>query len=272
MLLLLFIVYLLEKRNNIFVEEIATRKTRMNKKSLSSILMWALAAASTAPSDAFLSASSRTFGGAVGTLPIRGGGASHHKSTAVEEDTPVTLPDFKDKEEFLNYLEGKASLPKGFATGTAKGTFVSKEAPAMGDLPIRGTVIQLTDGPTDNWAAVFTSNKFPGAPVIVGRKRLSAKGPLSAIVINNKVSNVCSGGDGVGDSEMVCEAVAKALNLEAGASAVLPSSTGVIGWRLPAKELANDVVPEAIKNLNTNSGMSAASEWEHCKIFEITLF
>jgi N-acetylglutamate synthase/N-acetylornithine aminotransferase len=48
---------------------------------------------------------------------------------------------------------------------------VSQEAPAMGKLPISGTVIHLTEGPTENWAAVFTKNKFPGAPIIVGRAR-----------------------------------------------------------------------------------------------------
>jgi glutamate N-acetyltransferase/amino-acid N-acetyltransferase len=91
----------------------------------------------------------------------------------------------------------------------------------------------------------------------VGRKRLAAGGPIEAIVINNKVSNVCSGGDGEADAELVCEAVAKALNLDS-SSLVLPSSTGVIGWRLPAKELAEDVVPEAVKNMQTDSVMNAA--------------
>ena len=43
--------------------------------------------------------------------------------------------------------------------GTASGNFVSVEAPAMGPLPIKATVIHLTEGPTDSWAAVFTSNK-----------------------------------------------------------------------------------------------------------------
>jgi glutamate N-acetyltransferase/amino-acid N-acetyltransferase len=77
------------------------------------------------------------------------------------------------------------------------------------------------------------------------------------LVINNKVSNVCSGGDGEADSELVCSAVAKALALSSG-SVVLPSSTGVIGWRLPAKELAEDVVPVAVKNLQTGSVLNAA--------------
>jgi N-acetylglutamate synthase/N-acetylornithine aminotransferase len=94
--------------------------------------------------------------------------------------------------------------------------------------------------------------------VIVGRNRIKQGGPLHAIVINNKVSNVCSGGDGVADSETVCAAVAKALNLPGGASTVLPSSTGVIGWRLPAAELAGEVVPEAVSNLQTVSALNAA--------------
>ena len=100
--------------------------------------------------------------------------------------------------------------------------------------------------------------QFPGAPVIIGKQRVKAGGPLHAIVINNKVSNVCSGGDGVADAELVCEAVAKALNLPGGKSTVLPSSTGVIGWRLPAKEIAEDVVPKAVENLQTVSALNAA--------------
>lgn len=84
-------------------------------------------------------------------------------------------------------------------------------------------------------------------------------GPLQALVINNKVSNVCAGGDGVADAEQVCEAVAQALDLPGGSETVLPSSTGVIGWRIPAKELSEDVVPAAVKALQTSSGLNAAS-------------
>jgi hypothetical protein len=71
----------------------------------------------------------------------------------------VTLPEFTNAEEYLEYMQSVSALPKGFATGTGEGTFVSVEAPNLGDLVIRGTVIQLTEGPTDSWAACFTSNK-----------------------------------------------------------------------------------------------------------------
>ncbi|EEC48117.1 predicted protein, partial [Phaeodactylum tricornutum CCAP 1055/1] len=100
--------------------------------------------------------------------------------------------------------------------------------------------------------------QFPGAPIQVGRQRLADGGPLHALVINNKVSNVCAGGDGVGNAELVCNAVAQELDLPNGASSVLPSSTGVIGWRLPAQELATDVVPKAAKALQMESALAAA--------------
>ena len=74
-------------------------------------------------------------------------------------DTPETLPEFADVDEYLAYMDTVSQLPKGFATGTSDGTFISVEAPGLGNLKIRATVIQLTDGPTENWAACFTSNK-----------------------------------------------------------------------------------------------------------------
>ena len=79
-------------------------------------------------------------------------------TTSSTTDTPTTLPVFASKEEYLKYMESIAGLPKGFATGTAQGTFIPEEAPAMGPLPIRATVIRLEE-PTENWAAVFTKNK-----------------------------------------------------------------------------------------------------------------
>lgn len=74
-------------------------------------------------------------------------------------DTPETLPEFASVDEYLEYMTSVSQLPKGFATGTSDGTFISVEAPGLGNLKIRATVIQLTEGPTDSWAACFTSNK-----------------------------------------------------------------------------------------------------------------
>jgi hypothetical protein len=83
------------------------------------------------------------------------------ESTSTIQDTPTLLPDFTSQEDYLSYMESVAALPQGFATGTADGKFVSVEAPSMGPLPIRGTIIHVTSGPTDSWAAVYTKNKVP---------------------------------------------------------------------------------------------------------------
>ena len=102
--------------------------------------------------------------------------------------------------------------------------------------------------------------QFPGSPILVGRSRLASGNPIQTLVINNKISNVCAGGDGIASAEIVCDSVAKALNLSSGAESVLPSSTGVIGWRLPAKELAEDVIPKAVKSLQEDSAFNAARD------------
>jgi len=68
-----------------------------------------------------------------------------------------------------------STLPQGFAVGTADGTFVSEEAPALGDLPIRGTIIHLTDGPTENWAAVFTQNRVRSLGVFCSTCKLTRR-------------------------------------------------------------------------------------------------
>jgi archaellum component FlaG (FlaF/FlaG flagellin family) len=88
-----------------------------------------------------------------------GSSRSATTATTMTSDTPETLPEFPTVEEYLAYMKTVSDLPKGFATGTSDGTFISVEAPSLGSLKIRATVIQLTDGPTDSWAACFTSNK-----------------------------------------------------------------------------------------------------------------
>jgi hypothetical protein len=80
--------------------------------------------------------------------------SASYRRTAVfaAKDTPVDLPEFANADEYLAYMESVSALPRGFATGSGEGTFVSKEAPSLGN-------IQLTEGPTESWAACFTSNR-----------------------------------------------------------------------------------------------------------------
>ncbi|PLX87893.1 MAG: ornithine acetyltransferase [Desulfuromonas sp.] len=79
-------------------------------------------------------------------------------------------------------------------------------------------------------AGVFTKNTMPGAPVIVGKEHLS-DGRLQAIIVNSKNANVATESKGVEDSKEICRMIAKSCGIEP--NMVLPSSTGVIGQRLP---------------------------------------
>jgi glutamate N-acetyltransferase / amino-acid N-acetyltransferase len=79
-------------------------------------------------------------------------------------------------------------------------------------------------------AAIFTLNRFPGAPVVLGRETIRA-GVLRAIVVNSRVSNVATGEDGLVNARRM--AAAAAAELGTTADRVLVSSTGVIGVPLP---------------------------------------
>ena len=83
-------------------------------------------------------------------------------------------------------------------------------------------------------AGVFTLNNLPGAPVIVGRENIE-NGRLQAIVVNSKIANVATGKTGIEDAKNMCLWTGEAL--EIAPDLVLPSSTGVIGQRLPIKKI-----------------------------------
>jgi len=134
--------------------------------------------------------------------------------------------------------------------GATRFEFTPFEVPKPAKMTL--TLIAL-DRPTENFAAMFTKNAFPGAPVIVGRKRLEEP-TLGAILVNNKISNVCAPG-GVETSERLCAAAGKALGFFA--AEILPSSTGVIGWRLPADAMAA-ALPQVVASLAGGSILPAA--------------
>ncbi len=114
------------------------------------------------------------------------------------------------------------------------------------------TLIAL-DRPTPDFAAVFTRNAFPGAPVVIGRQRL-AEPALGAIIVNNKISNVCAPG-GVEAAERVCAGTAQLLKFSS--TEILPSSTGVIGWNLPTDAMLA-ALPETAAALAGGSVLPAA--------------
>lgn len=139
---------------------------------------------------------------------------------------------FKDKEDYYSYLRSLGGLPDGFRSFSTSLTFVPVERP--GADPYRMNIAALLmDAPTDAFGAVFTRNSVCGAPVIIGRERLK-RATMQGLLVNNRISNVAARG-GVETAEAICAQAAELFGIEK--EEIFPSSTGIIGWRLPQKEM-----------------------------------
>ena len=117
------------------------------------------------------------------------------------------------------------------------------------------------DGPGTGSATVFTRNQIVGAPVIVGRRvrerLLRGEGrPQRAVLVNAGNSNAATGDRGVHDAEACMAAVAAALGVDP--TAVLPSSTGVIGRLLPVEKILARV-PDLARALARGEAADAAA-------------
>jgi glutamate N-acetyltransferase/amino-acid N-acetyltransferase len=108
---------------------------------------------------------------------------------------------FSSREAHRAWLATQAILPAGFRVGTTSLSFIPAEVPKPAKMNL--TLVAL-DRPTPDFAGVFTRNALPGAPVIVGRRRLD-EATVGAIVVNNRISNVCAP-NGVAIAERWCEA------------------------------------------------------------------
>jgi glutamate N-acetyltransferase/amino-acid N-acetyltransferase len=157
---------------------------------------------------------------------------------------------FAGRAEHRAWLASQAALPAGFRVGTARLEFTPVEVPKPSRMAL--TLLAL-ERPTAAFALKLTRNAFPGAPILVARRRREGA-RLGAVVVNNKVSNVCAPG-GVEAAERVCAAAASALGLAP--EEVLPSSTGVIGWRLPVEPMVA-ALPAAAAALQAESALPAA--------------
>ncbi len=105
-------------------------------------------------------------------------------------------------------------------------------------------------------AAMFTRNRFPGAPVIVGRKHI-ANGFVQVLVINSKNANVAMGKIGIDNAVETCQIVGQELGVDP--YDVLPFSTGVIGRPLPMDKIRAGLrdIREELKPNNLNLAAEA---------------
>ena len=159
--------------------------------------------------------------------------------------SPATLPGAAP--ELAVERSGSVTTPNGFrAAGIAAGI----KASGNQDL-----ALVVNDGPLQDAAAVFTSNRIFAAPVQWSRDA-TADGVLRAVVLNSGGANACTGKDGLSDS--VRTAVQVATGLDCPAMEVAVCSTGLIGVRLPMDAVLPGV-DAAVGKLSLQGGPDAAA-------------
>lgn len=84
-------------------------------------------------------------------------------------------------------------------------------------------------------AAVYTTNKVKGAPILVTKKHIS-DGKARAVIVNSVNANTCNP-DGVEKADKMCVLAAEQLGIAP--EDMIVASTGVIGQVLPIEPIAN---------------------------------
>ncbi len=100
-------------------------------------------------------------------------------------------------------------------------------------------LIEITE--SANCAAVFTTNKFCAAPVVVARQHLVENNPVRYLLINSGNANAGTGDSGYQGALDCCAAVADHGAVQS--TAVLPFSTGVIAVKLPVTKIKAAITP-----------------------------
>lgn len=142
---------------------------------------------------------------------------------------------------------GGITTPKGFLAGACYVGVKSRKS----EKP--DVAIIYSEQPA-SCAAMFTTNKFCAAPVILDREILK-KGKARAVVINSGNANAATGEQGIKDAKTVETEAEKLLGL--GEDEVFVCSTGVIGQKLPVEKVLEGV-RRIVPDMSVEKGTDAA--------------
>lgn len=137
------------------------------------------------------------------------------------------------------------SVPQFFAQAIHSGVRRSRKD----DLSIIYTPLDVVA------SAVFTTNKFCAAPIIVCKEQLANSRNIKVIIINTGIANACTGEQGIINAKNIIKAASKYLNLNYENIAV--ASTGLIGKQLPVEKITQ-AIKEMANNLDPEGGHRAA--------------
>ena len=126
---------------------------------------------------------------------------------------------------------GTVTSPSGFQAGAAYAG-IKKRADDNLDLGI------LVSRAPCLAAALFTTNSFKAAPVVLSGQRLEG-GEVTAVVVNSGCANAGTGEEGLADALKMADLAANKLGLPG--EKVVVASTGVIGQRLPMDKVEDGI-------------------------------
>jgi len=131
---------------------------------------------------------------------------------------------YDSETSYLRQLEARSVLPDGFQCAAREIRFSPSERRTQEPLRMNLSLIVL-DKETPDFGAVFTRNKFPGAPVLIGRERLQ-RPTVRGVLVNNKISNVCTR-NGYEDARGLLRRLGELLGTTE--ESFFIASTGIIG-------------------------------------------
>lgn len=150
--------------------------------------------------------------------------------------------------EGYTYADGGVCAAKGFkANGLHCGLYSDKNKKDLA-LVVSDTVC--------NTAAVYTTNKVKGAPILVTKKHLASTGNLAKAVIANSRNANTGNADGEEKAEKMAELAAKELGIRT--EEVIVASTGVIGQVLPIEPIEKHI-KELTEGLSDKGNAEAVS-------------
>lgn len=129
------------------------------------------------------------------------------------------------------YVDGGVCAAKGFqANGLNCG---------LNSNPDKNDLALVVSDTMCNAAAVYTTNKVKGAPILVTKKHLAATGNKArAVIANSKNANTCNA-DGEEKAERMAKLAAEKLGILP--EEVIVASTGVIGQILPIEPIETHI-------------------------------
>jgi glutamate N-acetyltransferase/amino-acid N-acetyltransferase len=144
----------------------------------------------------------------------------------------------------------KVCLPAGFSFSAACAGLKASGRP---DLAL------VVASPGTAAAALFTSNRVVAAPIEVGRKSLAAsRGRIRAVIVNSGNANCATGRLGIQACQRVCRELGELLDVPA--TAVFPSSTGIIGVRFPADKIVSHLADLTAQRNPTEQGITSFAQ------------